>query len=400
LEDTTMKFEFQNPTRLIFAAGALARLGEVVRAHGTRALLVTGGGSVKRSGTFERAVASLRAAGVSVVECSGVEPNPRLSSVVRGAQLARAEDCDVVIGLGGGSTMDAAKAMAAAARYEGEPWDMIFHGQAQPRLPTRALPVVTVPTLAATGSEMNNGAVITNEQTTEKSFVIADCLYPRVAIVDSELTVSVPRDQTAFGVCDLITHVTEGYFNGVDGTSLQDRFAEGTILTALEWGPKAVADGRDLEARAQVQWASVMALNGWLQVGTDAAYPVHMIEHVLSAHHDVTHGAGLAVVNPAWMRFAAKARPARFAQFAQRVFGVPAKPGDDAGCAREGVDRFEAFLRSIGCPTRLSQLGIGEALLPRYAEDTVRIVHDNEGRLPGRPPMRAGQIVEVLRSAL
>jgi alcohol dehydrogenase len=197
-----------------------------------------------------------------------------------------------------------------------------------------------------------------------------------------------------------MTHATEGYFNGVDGTPLQDRFAEGTILTAMEWGPRAVADGRDLEARAQVQWASMVALNGWVQVGANAAFPVHVIEHVLSAHHDVAHGAGLAVVSPAWMRFAVEARPARFAQFAQRVFGLPAKHGADAGCAREGIDRYEAFLQSIGCPTRLSQLGIGEAMLTRYAKDALCIVHDREGRLPGRPPMREDEIVEVLRSAL
>jgi alcohol dehydrogenase YqhD (iron-dependent ADH family) len=399
-EEKSMNFEFQNPTRLVFAPGALSRLGEVVRAHGKRALVVTGGGSVKRSGAFDRAVSSLKAAGIAVAECSGIEPNPRLSSVVRGAQIARAEGCDIVIGMGGGSTMDASKAIAAAVFYEGEPWDMFAHGQADWRLPTRALPIVTVPTLAATGSETNNGAVITNEKTTEKSFMQADCLYPRAAVVDSELTLSVPRDQTAFGVCDLITHVTEGYFNGVDGTPLQDRFAEGTILTALEWGPKAVADGRNLEARVQLQWASEVALNGWLQIGTNAGYPVHMIEHVLSAHHDVTHGAGLAVVNPAWMRFAAKARPERFAQFAERVFGVSPRPGDALGCALEGIDRFESFLRSIGCPARLSQIGIGEPKLERYAQDTVRIIHDDQGRLPGRPPMREEEIVEVLRSAL
>jgi len=395
-----MKFEFQNPTRLVFGTGALSRLGELVRPFGSRALLVTGGGSVKKSGVFDRAVSSLKSAGVSVTECSGIEPNPRISSVIRGMLAAREGNCDVVIGLGGGSTMDAAKVIAAAVLYEGDPWDMIYHGQSEVRPPTRALPVITVPTLAATGSEMNWGAVITNEQTKVKSFVQAECLYPRVAVVDPELTVSVPRNQTAFGVCDLITHVTEGYFNSVDGTPIQDRFAEGVILTALEWGPKAVADGRDLEARAQVQWASVVALNGWVQVGTDAAYPVHMIEHVLSAHHDVTHGAGLAVVNPAWMRFAAKARPARFVQFAQRVFGLTPKHPDDLDCALAGIDRFEAFLRSIGCPTRLSELGISDALLSRYAEDTVRIIHDETGRLPGRPPMTEADIIDLLRSAL
>ena len=217
----------------------------------------------------------------------------------------------MIIALGGGSTMDAAKVMAAAVFYPGDPWDMIYHGQAAPHIPTRALPLITVPTLAATGSEMNAGAVITNEKTTVKSYVIADVMYPRVALVDPELTLSVPKDQTAYGVCDLITHVTEGYFNGQDGTPLQDRFAESVIQTAIEWGPKAVANGNDLEARSQVQWASVVALNGWVQAGVESGFPVHMIEHVISAHHDIAHGAGLAIVNPAWMRFAAKARPAR-----------------------------------------------------------------------------------------
>ncbi len=395
-----MKFEFYNPTRLIFAAGALARLGEVTREQGKRALLVTGGGSVKKNGVFDRAVASLNAAGISFVECAGVEPNPRITSVVRGAERARAEGCDVVIALGGGSTMDAAKVMAAAVFYDGDPWDMIYHGQPAPHVPVRSLPIITVPTLAATGSEMNDGAVITNAKTIVKSFVSAECLYPRVALVDPELTLSVPKQQTAFGVCDLITHVTEGYFNGVDGTPLQDRFAEGTVITAMEWGPRAVANGADLEARAQVQWASVVALNGWVQVGVNAAFPVHMIEHVLSAHHDVAHGAGLAVVNPAWMRFAARDRPARFAQFAERIWGVPATFGNEAARAREGIDRFESFLRGLGCPTRLAELGIGESQLQRYAEDALHVAHDRQGRLPGRPSLSKDEIVEVLRAAL
>ena len=395
-----MKFTYQNPTQLIFGAGTLDQLGETVSAHGKKALLVTGGGSVKRNGTFERALLSLDTAGVSVVECSGVEPNPRLSTVVRGAEIARSEGCDVVIALGGGSTMDAAKVMAASVFYKGDPWNMMFHIQENHRLPDRALPIITVPTLAATGSEMNAGAVITDEKTTIKSFVTAKCMYPRAAIVDPELTVSVPQDQTAYGICDLITHVTESYFNGVDGTPLQDRFAEGVILTAMEWGLRAVADGNDLEARAQVQWASVVALNGWVQAGTMGPYPVHMIEHTLSAHHDIPHGAGLAVVNPAWMRLAARSRPARFAQFAERIFGLSLKHPEDKEAAAEGINRFEAFLRSIGCPLRLSQVGIGDSLLERYAHDTVLISHDAQNHLPGRPSMSEADIIELLRSAL
>jgi alcohol dehydrogenase len=395
-----MKFEYYNPTRLVFGAGTLSRLGELAREHGHKALIVTGGGSVKRTGVFDRAVTSLEKAGVSVVECAGIEPNPRITSVKRGAEIARREGCDLVIALGGGSTMDAAKVIAAAVFYEGDPWDMIGRGQENWVLPTRALPIITVPTLAATGSEMNCGAVISNDKEKIKSFVQAKCLFPKVALVDPELTLTVPKDHTAYGVCDIITHVTEGYFNGVDGTPIQDRFAEGVILTAMEYGRRAVADGGDLEARAQVQWASIVALNGWVQAGTDAAYPVHMIEHAISAHHDVPHGAGLAVVNPAWMRFAAKARPKRFAQFAQRVFGMQADGRGDLELAMEGIDRFEAFLRSIGCPTRLSELGIGDELIARYAEDAALVLHDEHGNLLGRPPMSKADIEAVLRSAL
>lgn len=395
-----MKFEYYNPTRLIFAAGALARLGEVAGWHGKRALLVTGGGSVKRSGVFDRAVASLKRAGVSTVECSGVEPNPRITTVRRGVQIARDEGCDLIIALGGGSAMDAAKVMAAAFYYEGDPWDMIYHGQPEPYVPTRALPVIMVPTLAATGSEMNKGAVISDDETKVKSFAQTEVFFPKVALVDPELTLSVPRDQTAYGVNDIITHVTEAYFNGVDGTPIQDRFAEGILLNTLEWGEKAVSDGNDLEARAQVQWASIVALNGFSSAGTNAAFPVHMIEHALSAHHDIAHGAGLAIVNPAWMRFAAKARPAKFAQFAERIFGLKGKGPDDLDWALEGINRFEAFLRSIGCPTRLSELGIGEGLFAQYAEDAALVAHDQNGSLAGRPPMSREAIVALLKSAL
>jgi alcohol dehydrogenase YqhD (iron-dependent ADH family) len=395
-----MNFEFHNPTHLVFGSGVLSRLGEVVSKHGKKGLIVTGGGSVKRSGVFDRAVASLKDAGVAVAECSGVEPNPRISTVRRGAQIARDEGCDVIIALGGGSTMDASKVMAAAFYYDGDPWDMIFHGQPEPYIPTRALLIITVPTLAATGSEMNMAAVISNEETNEKSFAQAECLYPKVALVDPELTVSVPKNHTAYGVCDIITHVTEGYFNGVDGTPIQDRFAEGVILTAMEWGPKAIADGKDLEARTQVQWASIVALNGWVNAGTNGGYPVHMLEHTLSAYHDVTHAAGLAVINPSWMRFSARHRPQKFVQFGERIFGLKAKGADDLDCALQGIDRFEDFLKSIGCPTRLSELDIDGTLITRYAQDTLRIIHDENGNLPGRPAMTEADIIEVLRSAL
>ncbi len=400
-KENTMNFEFYNPTRLVFGAGYLNRLGEVVKENGSRALLVTGGGSVKRNGTFQRAVDSLEQAGVAVFECSGIEPNPKITSVARGAQIVRDEKCDVIVALGGGSTMDASKVIAAAALYDGDPWDLIGHGQENWMIPTKALPLVTVPTLAATGSEMNCAAVISNEDTKIKSFVQTEALFPAAAVVDPELTVTVPKDQTAYGVCDIIVHVTEAYFNGMDNTPIQDRFAEGVILNTIEYGKKAVTDGSDLEARAQLQWASILALNGFMAAGMNpAGFPVHMIEHAISAHHDITHGAGLAIVNPAWMRFAVKVRPAKFVQFAERLFGLQAKSNDDLDCALAGIDAYEDFLKSIGCPTRLQEVGIGDELLAKYAEDSALVLHDEEGKLLGRPAMSKDDIVEVLTTAL
>ncbi|MGE5515813.1 MAG: iron-containing alcohol dehydrogenase [Bacteroidota bacterium] len=394
-----MQFEYDNPTQVVFGAGTLPRLGEIVRRYGSRALLVTGGGSVKRSGIFDRAVKSLTEAGVAVFECDGVEPNPRITSVRRGVSIARENKCDVIVALGGGSAMDASKVMAAGALYDGDPWDMIYHGQPNVYFPTEALPIITVPTLAATGSEMNCGAVISNTETTEKSFMHALCVYPKVALMDPELTLSVPKDQTAFGVCDLITHVTEAYFNGPDNTPLQDRFAEGVILTAMEYGPKAIENGNDLDARTHIQWAATVALNGWVSSGASGGYPVHMIEHTVSAYHDITHAAGLAIINPAWMRFAAKARPAKFVQFAQRVFGLNAKGPDDLECALAGVDCLEHFLKAIGCPTRFSDLGVDDSLFETYAKETLRVVGDGNGYLTARPSMSEADIVGVLRAA-
>lgn len=392
-----MRFEFQNPTKVVFGCGRLEVLGREVAAIGRKALIVIGGGSVKRTGTLDRALASLRSSGVAYEVFEGIEPNPRLPTVINGGEMAKRSGAEVVIGLGGGSVMDAAKVIAALPFYEGDPWDMIRHSPTGQRPPKQALPIVTVPTLAATGSEMNDGAVITNPYTTEKSYVIAPCLYPRVAIVDPELTLTVPPDHTAYGIADLITHVTESYFNSTCETPLQDRMAEAVVHVALEYGPLAVANGNDLRAREQIQWASVVALNGWVQAGTLAPFPVHQIEHVLSAHHDIPHGAGLAIISPAWMRFSARHDPEKFVTFAFRVFGLNPSGPRDLDCALEGISRLEAFFRSIGCPTRLSEASITNPDFQRYALDAVRVGGDGK-TLAGRPPLKAEAIVEILQS--
>ena len=393
-------FDFHNPTRVVFGPGRIDELGPEVAALGSSALLVTGKGHVHRSGTYDRAARSLAGAGVRCVDLSGVDPNPRLESINRGAALIEEHDLEVVVALGGGSVMDAGKVIAAVPLYEGDPWEMILRGPGKQRLPVRALPIVAVPTLAATGSEMNGGAVISRPESREKSYVIAPCLFPAVAVVDPELTLSVPADQTANGCVDMISHVTETYFNCPDRAPLQDRIREGVVLTAMEVTPGLLERPDDLEARAIFQWASIVALNGWARAGAGGPYPVHAMEHVVSAHHDIAHGAGLAILTPAWMRISAPHNTARFVQFAQRIFGLEASGPDDLDAAVAGIDTFEQFLAGIGAPTRLGQVGIGGADLERMAADTVRINGTEEGLLPGIPPLDARQLEALLRTVL
>lgn len=392
-----MRFDFMNPTQLVFGAGRLTELGAHAATFGVHALIVIGGGSVKKNGTLDKAVASLKAANVTVTIFEGIEPNPRLATIKKAIDRAKETVADMVIAIGGGSVMDASKVIAAGVYYEGEVWDMFYAGSVQPRPPDMALPVITVPTLAATGSEMNDGAVVTNEATTEKSYVSAGVLYPAVALVDPELTVSVPADQTAYGIVDLITHITESYFNCGDDTPIQDALVEGIIATAMTYGPLAISEPANIRAREQIQWASIVALNGWAQAGVRAPYPVHAIEHVLSAHTDVAHGAGLAILSPAWMRYAAKTRPQKFAQMGRNLFSIT--DHDDATASAKAIDALEAFFKGLGAPTRLADIGIGSADLTSYSSDTIRLSGYN-GRLPSLPPMTEQDILAVFEAAL
>lgn len=388
-------FDFHNPTRVIFGAGRLDEVGSVVAGIGKKAFLVTGTGSVRRSGAYDRARQALGAAGVEVVDFDGVVPNPRIEHLREAGEALRKTGCDVVIGFGGGSVMDFAKATAALPFYEGDPWDMFQHGKRRARLPQKALPVVTIPTLAATGSEMNDGAVLTNLETTEKSYVTAPCLYPTAALIDPSLTTTVPPDHTAYGAIDAITHVLESYFNGPDDTPLQDRMQEGVIHTVMENAPRAIADGADLSARANLQWASVIGLNGWAHAGAGSGFPVHFIEHVVSAHTDVAHGAGLAVLGLGWIRVAHAERPGKYARLARRVFGVT--EADDSKAARLLADAYAEFIQQIGGPTKLAELGADADQIERFADDTIA-VYGRGGRIPGRPALDRAGVIELLRT--
>ena len=391
---------YWNPVKVVFGLGVIGHVGTETAAVGSRALLVSGRSSAERSGLLARVTGLLEQAGVEVTHLRGVAPNPRLSSLRHGVELCRRHDADVVVGLGGGSCLDCAKAIAGGVSYPGDLWDMVRHGQTPYVPPAQALPTVMVPTLAAAGSEMNCNAVITNEETEEKCFTSGQaCLYPRVCVADPELTRTVPVDHTAYGAIDTIAHVLEAYLNGADRAPLQDRLQESVMLTAMEHAPRAITDPDDLDSRAQLQWASIVAQNGWVHAGSRGNFAMHQIEHVLSAHYDIAHGAGLAVVMPAWMKLACPSRQEKYVQFARRIFCTRTEDRDPTAVARDGIQFFENYLRGLGVAVRLSELDIGRERFEQMRDDVLRISGDDQGVLPGRPPLDAEGIMRVLELA-
>lgn len=347
-------FVFHNPTKIIFGANTAGKLGKIAASYGKKGLLVYGRDSIKRTGVYAQVVAALRAAGVAWVEHGGVKSNPVLTHVQAGVALAKTEQVDVIIAVGGGSVLDESKAIAAGAVYDGDVWDF-FCDQAQVQA---ALPLVTLLTLAATGSEMNSGGVVTNEATQQKFNIGSPHLFPKVSILDPTLTYSVPLDYTAYSAVDAISHLLEGYFTSADtATPLQDRFVEGLVQTIIESTEQILLKPDDAEARATMMWAATWALNGLSTAGIGLyGFPNHMIEHSLSALYDIAHGAGLAIVMPAWMAYTAERQPAKFVQFAQRVFGCSGT--DERQVAQDGVAALKQWFAKIGSPVTLAQADV------------------------------------------
>lgn len=362
-------FTFYNPTHILFGRGTTQRIGEAAAPYGRRVLLLSGQGSARRSGLLDRVEASLKAAGVDWVPLAGVRPNPLLSFAREAVDFFRRERLDAIVAVGGGSVIDTAKAVAAGVRYDGDLWDF-FIGRADV---AEAAPIATVLTLAATGSEMNDGGVLTNDVTKEKLHLSGSALFPKVSVLDPENTFTVPADQTLFGAVDAIIHLLEGYFNGSDrDLPLQDRLVEGLMRTILEAADLALRDPRHYAARARLMWGATLALNGLTQAGTgNAGFPMHMLEHPLSALYDLAHGAGLAVVGPAWMRYASRRAPEKYAQLAGRVFDLAG--GSPAERAEAGILAFEAWCRERGAPTRLAAAKIPAAEIPRIVPHIRRV---------------------------
>ncbi|HLN62939.1 MAG TPA: iron-containing alcohol dehydrogenase, partial [Symbiobacteriaceae bacterium] len=312
-------FAYYNPTRLIFGKGQIAQLRAELERYGKRVLLAYGGGSIKRSGVYDEVMAILREMGATVHELAGIEPNPRLSTVHKGVDICRKEQIDLILAVGGGSVIDCVKAIAVGVKYDGDVWDVITRKAKA----TGALPFGTVLTLAATGSEMNAGSVITNWETQQKvGWSAAPHSYPAFSILDPVYTFTVPKDQTAYGAVDTMAHVLEQYFPGTANQPLQDRWMEGVLRSVIEAAPKALATPTEYEARETLMYCATMALNGTLAMGTAGDWATHSLEHAVSAVYDIPHGGGLAILFPNWMKYCFDVNPARFAQMAVRVFDV------------------------------------------------------------------------------
>jgi NADP-dependent alcohol dehydrogenase len=351
-------FTYFNPTKIDFGAGKEQLIGQHLADHGIRSVLLCfGSDRIKRDGLFDTVVQSLAAHGISVVECGGIVSNPVISKVREGVALAREHAVQGVLAVGGGSVLDSAKAIAAGARHDGDVWDL-FIGKASI---ASALPVFDILTLAATGSEMNNGAVVTNEATKEKFAIGSVHTFPKVSIVNPALMQTVSRDYLVYSAADIIAHSIEGYFTATVQPAFHSRLVEAIINTVIETTETLLADPSNLAARGEFAWASTQALNGLIYSGTAGfSYPNHMIEHSLSALFNVPHGAGLSVVMPAWMKWYRDRNPAQFTRLAQHVFGVDTP--------EQGIAALEAWFDKIGTPTRLSQLGITRADLPAILE--------------------------------
>lgn len=387
-------FNYFSPTYIAFGRGKESRTGELVRRFGgKKALLVYGGGSAVASGLIARVEASLGEAAVGFVELGGVKPNPRSSLVEEGVRIATEKGVDFLLAVGGGSVIDTAKAIAIGAANGGE-WRKFYVGRevkVRPTIPT-ALPVGVVLTIAAAGSEASTNSVINLEPENLKRGAGGDVLRPKFAVMNPELTMTLPPFQTACGLADMFAHVCERYFTPTRDVTLSDNLCEALMRTVVEESSKVMADPRDYQARANVMWAGTLAHNDICGAGRVQDWASHGIEHELSALYDCAHGAGLAVVMPAWMAYVYGADVARFARFARNVFGV-GMGAPDSEAALAGIEAFRAWLKSLGLPLTFSELGAKEEDIPRL----VATMHLQGGTMGGFKSLTEDDIAAIYR---
>ncbi|MDR2542523.1 MAG: iron-containing alcohol dehydrogenase [Treponema sp.] len=371
-------FEYRNGTKIIFGRGMENQVGSESARYAKKVLLHHSGSSSVRSGLIDRVKESLKNAGVDWVELTGVLPNPRLSLVKEGIEIARKENCGLILAVGGGSVIDSAKAIAVGAVNDGDLWDFFE----KKRTTDKALPIGTIVTIPAAGSESSTSCVITNEDGPWKRGMTLQCNRPAFSILNPELTYSIPPYHTACGIADMMAHIMERYFTREPNVELTDELCEGTLRTIIRNARKIFSGGENnYDARAEIMWAGAIAHNGFLDTGRTGDWASHALDHELSALFDIAHGAGLAVIFPAWMRYNLKVCKSckedslqtlsRFARFAAKVWGVDGAFYDLEQAALEGIQRLENFFCSIGMPVKLSQTNIDLTRIPEMAKRVV-----------------------------
>ncbi|MGC9256885.1 iron-containing alcohol dehydrogenase [Desulfurella sp.] len=354
-------FIFYNPTQIVFGENQTKKIGKYIKVK--KCLLLYGGGSIKKNGIYDKVVESLNKYNVSFVEKSGIKPNPVLSFVYEAIEFAKKEQVEAILAVGGGSVIDSAKAIAAGFYYDGDVWDF-FIDKAQIK---QALPIYTVLTLAATASEMNSGAVITNEKTKQKFNIRGDCLFPKISILDPTNTYTVPKDQVANGSVDAIVHLLEGYFTKkYPNTPIQDGFVETLVKTIISSTKEILKEPANYDARANFMWSATLALNGLTTAGIgEYAFPNHMIGHSLSALFDIAHGSTLSIVFPAWLKYNTNTLNERLIHFGKEVFGVSG--------ATKAIELLENYFASIGAPTKLKEVSISQSQIGEIAENATSL---------------------------
>ncbi|MCI1953115.1 MAG: iron-containing alcohol dehydrogenase [Clostridiales bacterium] len=384
-------FDYHIPTDVYFGKGQINKLGQRMSSIAKKVLLVYGGGSIKRIGLYDQIMEQLKQAGITVFELSGVEPNPRIQTVKKGVAICKQEGIEGVLAAGGGSTIDCAKVVSAGACYDGDPWDLVLDSNKIKKV----LPIAAILTLAATGSEMDGFAVISDMDKNEKWGTGNELTKPVFSIMDPQYTFSVSKYQTAAGSSDIMSHTFENYFNNTKGAFLQARIAEGILKTIIKYAPIAVEHPDDYEARANLMWASSLAINGLIRYGEDTAWTVHPMEHELSAFYDITHGAGLALLTPYWMEYILSEKTVgKFAEYGVNVWGIDSSK-EPMAIAKEAIAKTREFFNMIGMPSHLKELGIDQTHFDIMSEKAA-----NGGLAYGFVPLTKKDVKKIYVMAL
>ncbi len=389
-----LNFTMSLPTEVYFGQDMIADLKDHIKKFkGTRVLLAYGGGSIKKNGVYDKIVTLLNENGIFFKELAGIKPNPRISSVREGVKIIRENRLDFILAAGGGSVIDACKGMAAGAGYEGDPWDFYLH---KAKLQAEPLPIGVILTLAATGSETNWGSVVSDDETERKLPFRHESLRPKFAVLDPVYTYSVPAYHTAAGIVDIMAHVFEQYFSPTKSTYLSDRLAEAVMKAVIHYAPVVMEQPDNYEARANILWAGTLALNQILTYGKVTDWATHMIEHEVSAIYDISHGAGLAVLFPSWMKFVLNDDTLpKFLEFSKNVWNIDPESGNDFELAMETIQRTSDFFKSLNMPSTLSEFNIDDSRLDEMAEKAVAF-----GDLGSFAKLGKDNVLEILRMSL